>query len=659
MLLLQELAAAGEQSDAPRLRQLMIEVEERTQKAFTSTSTVKSRVAGGPREASGLEWTSPGSWQPCKRDSAGLSDQSVGGFWRSKLLRRAIEKAKSAAEQSPDGKLLDAAQKVPTDDIAAFERRLVALENTHRPRLKVEEGLQKLMQQVEEVCPDSQNHRAASREFRKQMARGIGAVSDSILKDIVQVHQLARLLADGQRFGADEENRPEGLLEEADELHERPKTGVALYTLASWWFPVHQLGSKHEDAARWANKGRKGRFTNEPPLACVQRPDTCWWTLALARGAAESGLSIRLMLTGPKAVPAMSMSGTDLLVRPAREADGPAIDMVLQASYSVLLRGTYEDEVLDAFLPHIIRVEPDLLESGRFFVATDLRSGAVVACGGWSSQGPDAQDTEVAQGLGHLRQFAVHPEWAGRGLGKRIFDACKRQAEELEVFHFECCSSLLAEGFYVRLGLRTVGLKEVKVKEGVPPIPCKLMTTRSDLEGVLQLRRAAEDELRRIVFRAFVEPHHIDMALVFLSSRLGLNVHTAERQCLRLKELQVNRESTQAELMEASRGVGVQAAAAALEALNTSKGLTGIVPKEAEEEGCKSLRGARSAIQEAKQSGVASTLIEQAKLKLRRRRRDRQDQQEACSSLQKALSKKDVPKQVLLAKMTRVQRLAK
>ncbi|CAJ1392997.1 unnamed protein product [Effrenium voratum] len=67
MLLLQELAAAGEQSDAPRLRQLMIEasaldlavppsvralldeleVEERTQKAFTSTSTVKSRVAGG------------------------------------------------------------------------------------------------------------------------------------------------------------------------------------------------------------------------------------------------------------------------------------------------------------------------------------------------------------------------------------------------------------------------------------------------------------------------------------------------------------------------------------------------------------------------------------------------------------------------------------
>ena len=65
--------------------------------------------------------------------------------------------------------------------------------------------------------------------------------------------------------------------------------------------------------------------------------------------------------------------------------------------------------------------------------------------------------------------------------------------------------------------------------------------------------------VRRIVFRASVEPHHIDMALVFLSSRLGLNVHTAERQCLRLKELQVNRESTQAELMEASRGVGVQA----------------------------------------------------------------------------------------------------
>lgn len=111
-----------------------------------------------------------------------------------------------------------------------------------------------------------------------------------------------------------------------------------------------------------------------------------------------------------------------------------------------------------------------------------------------------------------------------------------------------------------------------------------------------------------------------------------------------------------------------QAAAATLqERINAEEGLpalpntprsNGAGQSEDVDEGSKNwLRSARSAIQEAKQCGVASTLIEQAKLKLRLKRRERQDQAEACKSLQKVLSKKEVPKQVLLANMTRVQRL--
>ena len=174
------------------------------------------------------------------------------------------------------------------------------------------------------------------------------------------------------------------------------------------------------------------------------------------------------------------MGRTEQMVRVATPMDVPGIDNVLRASYSVLLRGSYEDHTLDAFLPYICSIEPDLLESGRFFVATDDQ-GSVVACGGWSLVGPDAKESDVVEGWGHLRQFAVHPDWAGRGLGKRIFEACKEQAGGLGVSDFECCSSLLAEGFYARLGLRTVGVKEVRVKEGVPPIPCKLMMTRQEV----------------------------------------------------------------------------------------------------------------------------------------------------------------------------------
>lgn len=175
-----------------------------------------------------------------------------------------------------------------------------------------------------------------------------------------------------------------------------------------------------------------------------------------------------------------SMGKTDLSVRPAGSSDVPGIDRVLHASYSVLLRGVYQDEELDAFLPHIVNTDQKLLESGRLFVATDDQ-GTVVACGGWSSVGPDSGDTEELEGLSHLRQFAVHPGWAGRGLGKSIFEAIQMQGREVGVLDFDCCSSLLAEGFYARLGLQTVGVKEVHVKDGVPPIQCKLMTTRSDV----------------------------------------------------------------------------------------------------------------------------------------------------------------------------------
>lgn len=162
-------------------------------------------------------------------------------------------------------------------------------------------------------------------------------------------------------------------------------------------------------------------------------------------------------------------------MRTAEPGDESAIHLVLKASYSVLLRGVYEDHVLDAFLPHIIHCEAELFSSQQFFVVMHQPSNSIVACGGWSQERVGTKET--TEGLGHLRQFAVHPQWAGKGLGKRLFEACQRQGKEMNVTDFECCSSLLAEGFYRRLGLQTIGDKEVYVKDGIPPIPCKLMKT--------------------------------------------------------------------------------------------------------------------------------------------------------------------------------------
>merc|ERR1712138_204529 len=47
-------------------------------------------------------------------------------------------------------------------------------------------------------------------------------------------------------------------------------------------------------------------------------------------------------------------------------------------------------------------------------------------------------------------------------------------------------------------------------------------------------------------------------------------------------------------------------------------------------------------VHEAKQSGVAPTLIEHAKLKIRQKQRERREEEEAAVALKKTLGKKDV-----------------
>ena len=73
-------------------------------------------------------------------------------------------------------------------------------------------------------------------------------------------------------------------------------------------------------------------------------------------------------------------------------------------------------EVLQAFLPHIIKCEPELLDNKTFFVVTHEPSKIIVACGGWSQARVGTE--EVTEGLGHLRQ-CLEPADVGRGLLSR------------------------------------------------------------------------------------------------------------------------------------------------------------------------------------------------------------------------------------------------
>lgn len=142
------------------------------------------------------------------------------------------------------------------------------------------------------------------------------------------------------------------------------------------------------------------------------------------------------------------------------------------------MKTAYDEEVLSPALEVMTKANSYLLSSGRFYLAV-LPTGLVVGCGGWSPEQPGNESVE--EGLGHVRHFAVHPEWTRRGIGRSIFAVCNRAARTAGLVTFECYSSLNAEKFYRALGF--VRIREIDI-ELKPPLV---------LRGVLMRRKIYED----------------------------------------------------------------------------------------------------------------------------------------------------------------------
>lgn len=160
-----------------------------------------------------------------------------------------------------------------------------------------------------------------------------------------------------------------------------------------------------------------------------------------------------------------------VVVREARPSDRLAVEAVLLASFSELLKGAYSEPLLAATLPAMTRAKPELLSCGTFYVAEN-EDGRVVGCGGWTPQRPGT--TETVAGMAHIRHFATHPDWAGRGVGRLIYNHCENHARRAGVKEFECYSTLNAEPFYAALGFETVSAHEVMMG-GTIPFPALLM----------------------------------------------------------------------------------------------------------------------------------------------------------------------------------------
>ncbi|MGZ8336264.1 MAG: hypothetical protein ACXWU1_06345, partial [Allosphingosinicella sp.] len=113
-----------------------------------------------------------------------------------------------------------------------------------------------------------------------------------------------------------------------------------------------------------------------------------------------------------------------ITVRVAGPEDAAAVGRILVASYPALMAGAYEPELLARALPMIVRPHPRLLAGGTYYLAKaaaapERRGGLPIGCGGWSRERPGTSQTEP--GLAHIRHFATHGDWIGRGVGRALY----------------------------------------------------------------------------------------------------------------------------------------------------------------------------------------------------------------------------------------------
>lgn len=162
-------------------------------------------------------------------------------------------------------------------------------------------------------------------------------------------------------------------------------------------------------------------------------------------------------------------------IRPAILADKDDIEPILEASYSTLLKGFYDADILARAVPIMSKAQPHLLSSGTYYVATIDQK--IVACGGWTLETPGTKKVKPGASVAHIRHVATHPDHLRNGLAKAIMNHCFAQARAIGVTEFSCFSSLAAVPFYQSVGFIPGAQKTVSFAPDLP-FPMVVMTLR-------------------------------------------------------------------------------------------------------------------------------------------------------------------------------------
>lgn len=165
------------------------------------------------------------------------------------------------------------------------------------------------------------------------------------------------------------------------------------------------------------------------------------------------------------------------LIRVAVSADVPALTALIQRSARELSRGFYTEREAESAITHVFGIDSSLLADATYY-AVEV-DGALAACGGWSRRrtlyggdqrpvGEPAELLDPANDAARIRAFFVSPDFARRGLGRRLLDHCSTAATAAGFSNLELMATLPGVPFYTALGFREVAPVQDILPDGVP-----------------------------------------------------------------------------------------------------------------------------------------------------------------------------------------------
>lgn len=170
----------------------------------------------------------------------------------------------------------------------------------------------------------------------------------------------------------------------------------------------------------------------------------------------------------------------EIRIRKAVKADVATLRELIEASVRKLQALDYSTAQREGALESVFGVDSQLVEDGTYLVAEARAdpdgSWKIAGCGGWSKRktlyGGDAwtarEDTllDPHQDAAKIRAFFVHPDWARRGVGTAILEACEQAARAAGFSRYEMGATLTGAKLFGVRGYVEVERIDVPLKNG-------------------------------------------------------------------------------------------------------------------------------------------------------------------------------------------------